>query len=68
MSNLEISLFVCLGFVTWIALPAMYYLGLREGRNIGFRRGLPLGALAWVIVKEGKTESEETDDETDSES
>lgn len=67
MTNMEISLIVCLMLVTWVALPAMYYLGMREGRAIGFRRGLPLGALAWVIVKE-TSDTGETDDKCETES
>ena len=38
----------------WVSLPIMYYLGYRDGKRAGFLRGLPFGALAWILAKKEK--------------
>lgn len=32
----------------WVMLPICYYLGFRDGRRVGFKRGLPMGAIAYM--------------------
>ena len=47
----------------WVLLPICYYLGVRDGCKRGFQRGLPMGALAWVITTLQKDVEEKVKDQ-----
>jgi len=49
MTDYETILGISVILFMWVILPIIYYLGFRDGNKRGFRRGLPMGALAWVI-------------------
>ena len=50
MTDYETILGISVVIFLWVMVPISYYLGFRDGNKRGFRRGLPMGALAWVIT------------------